>query len=458
MQWPDVSGFDVERVWGDACRILDRVGLVVLNPAIRDRLAATLPCDGDRVQVPEALARRYVAEIRSRAGSQASPPPGTPVTISNSPLNVSYLDPDTGENRPYDTATVVEHTKLALRLAEEDDVLRAGPTGVPQDVPPRLQFVTCAYLDAVYNPHPRPFVLALDPEQFEFLLEIADLFALPRVLGTEMISPLRFGGSSVDIAFEWLDRDRDVIVGIDPMPNLGVTAPADWQLGWAQSVAENMGSYILFRQAGFEHVGLPSFRLFVPNMRVGTTYFSSPRHLAALLTRRKVRRFFGLATSSAEFTLVTAKRADAQAAAEKMAGAMLGRLYGFPRLEGAGGLWMDDVFSPVQLIVDLEICNYVNNLDYHPASSAQDVVEVMERGLEGGGFLSDPLTLDAFEGFIWRPKLFDLAPRARWEGPSVQERAGDIARAKSGQYAYELTDERREQLERIMARARCALS
>jgi trimethylamine:corrinoid methyltransferase-like protein len=273
-----------------------------------------------------------------------------------------------------------------------------------------------------------------------------------------MISPLRFGGASVRVAFEWLDRDPDLAIGIDPMPNLGVTAPADWHLGWAQSVAENMGSYILFREAGFEHVGLPSFRLFVPNMRVGTTYFSSPKHLAALLIRRKVREFFGLATSSAEFTLVTAKRPDAQAAAEKMAGAMLGRVYGFPYLEGAGGLWMDDLFSPVQLMVDLEICNYVNSLDVDLASPARDPLEVMERGLAGGGFLSDPLTLDAFEDFIWRPGLFDLSPRGGWTGPLVHERAAEIARAKAAQYTYELADERREELERIMARARRALA
>jgi hypothetical protein len=457
MQWPDVTGFDVEAVWRDACRILEGVGLLVLNPAICDRLAGALPCAGNRVRVPEGLTCRYLEEIRDRAGGQASPPPGTPVTISNSCLNVSYLDPDTDENRPYDTATVIEHTKLALRMAQEG-LLRGGPTGVPQDVPPRLQFVTCAYLDAVYSPEPRPFVLALDAEQLEFLLQVADLFGLPHVLGTEMISPLRFGGASVDVAFEWLDRERDLIVGIDPMPNLGVTAPADWHLGWAQSVAENMGSYIVFRQAGFEHVGLPSFRLFVPNMRVGTTYFSSPKHLAALLTRRKVRAFFGLATSSAEFTLVTAKRADAQAAAEKMAGAMLGRLYGFPHLEGAGGLWMDDVFSPVQLIVDLEICNYVNSLDPRLVAPAWDVLEVMERGLAEGGFLSDPLTLDAFEDYVWRPGLFDLSPRAGWAGPSVHDRARDIAQARAAEYAYELTDERREELERIMARARRVLT
>ncbi|MHC4591687.1 MAG: trimethylamine methyltransferase family protein [Planctomycetota bacterium] len=457
MQWPDVTAFDVESVWENACRILEGAGLVVLNPSIRERLAGMLPCEGGRIRLPRGLMRRCLGEIRDRSGAEPSPSPGTPITIGNSDLNVSYLDPRTDENRPYETATVVQHAKLAFQLTEEG-LLAGGVTGVPQDVPPRLQFVAGAYLDAVYNPRPSSHTLALDPEQFSFLLEIADLFGLPHVLCTEMISPLRFAGGSVDIAFEWLDRGHEIMVGVDPMPMLGVTAPADWHMGWAQSVAENLGSYIIFREAGFERVALPSFRLFVPNMRVGTIYFSSPKHLTALLTRRKVREFFGLATSSAELMLVTAKRADAQAAAEKMAGAMLGKLYGFAHLEGAGGLWLDEIFSPVQLIIDLEIRNYVNSLDPQLAGSAEDVLEVMERGLTGGGFLDDPLTLDAFEDYIWRPGLFDLSPRGGWTGPSVHERARDIAEARAAQYSYELTDERREELERIMVRARRALT
>lgn len=456
MQWPDVTAFDVESVWENACRILEGVGLAVLNPAIRRRLAGTLPCEGERVRLPRGLTQRYLEEIRDRGEGRPSPPPGTPITVGNSDLNVSYLDPRTDENRPYDTATVVRHAKLAFQLTEEG-LLAGGLTGVPQDVPPRLQFVMGAYLDALYNPRPSSHTLALDPDQFGFLLEIADLFGLPHVLCTEMISPLRFAGSSVDIAFEWLDRGREIMVGVDPMPMLGVTAPADWHMGWAQSVAENMACYIIFREAGFERVALPSFRLFVPNMRVGTIYFSSPKHLTALLTRRKVREFFGLATSSAELMLVTAKRADAQAAAEKMAGAMLGRLYGFGHLEGAGGLWLDEIFSPVQLIIDLEIRNYVNSLDAQLAGSAEDVLEVVERGL-AGGFLDDSLTLEAFEDYIWRPDLFDLSPRGGWTGPSVHDRARDIAEARAAQYSYELTDERREELERIMARARRALT
>ena len=40
----------------------------------------------------------------------------------------------------------------------------------------------------------------------------------------------------------------------DPMPVLGVTAPADLHAAWAQSVAENIASYSFWRICGCERV------------------------------------------------------------------------------------------------------------------------------------------------------------------------------------------------------------
>lgn len=127
-----------------------------------------------------------------------------------------------------------------------------------------------------------------------------------------------------------------------PMKNLDVPRIVD-------------GASRILRECGVEKVLPPRFRLFVPNMSTAMCYHSSPLHIAILLAQRKIYEFSGMETSFGELLMVTSKVPDQQAAMEKIAGCLLGRTYGFTTLEGAGGLWMDEIFSPQQLILDIEI-------------------------------------------------------------------------------------------------------
>ena len=454
MELGELKGFDVQRVWEGAVEILGKIGFKIENPKIIRRLEVQLPVKNGWVRFPRELLEVYAQEIRDRAGDVPALP-GDKIVIFNSPFNNRYIDPETNQDKPYDCKAIAEHTKLACQLTQEG--LMAGRvTGYPCDVPPRMQLLMLTYVDCIYNTAPRAHCTLNEPAQLKYVCEIAELFGLKRGLDTELISPLKFIGGSIDTAFEYIDQDISVSIG--PMPILGVTAPMDWHMGFAQTVAENLGSYIIFRLAGFEKVGLPPFRLFVPNMQTAMIYFSSPKHIMALLARRKVCEFFGLSAQFAELLLVTAKRPGCQAAAEKMAGCLLGKMFGFKRLAGAGGLWLDVIFSPVQLMIDVEICNYVNSIEADFAYQQLDLIEVMEAGLAAGGFLDADMTLSNFNRFIWRPKLFDLSPRASWTGTAMCQKARGLAEAKTAEYDYELTGQKREQLERIMARARAELS
>lgn len=453
----DPAALDVQRIWADAVKLLDQVGLKVENSKILAHLAGKLPVVDGWVRFPPDVCEHFAAEIRRLAAeesaSAASADDGR-IVLSTSWLNYSFLDA-TGRRLPYDRQAVVRHTKLAFRL-KQLGVLAGGVTGYPRDVPPRMQLLMPTYYDCLYNPTPHLHSVLHEAAQLRYLAEIGELFGLPLHIGTELVSPMKFVGDSTDIAFEFLGRDLTVF--LDPMPILGVTAPMDWHLGFAQSVAENIGSYAIFRLAGFARVAMPTFRLFAPNMRAGMVYFSSPRHLPALLARRKVRAFFGLRTDSAEGLLVTAKQPDAQAAAEKMAACLLAATHGFRHLGGAGSLWLDEVFCPEQLLIDVEIARYVNAMRADFAPRSRDAVEIIGRGLAAGSFFEDDLTLDAFEDFIWRPELFDLAPPGPGGGASLTSRARDQAEALADEYDYELTGPKREQLERIMARAAAELT
>jgi hypothetical protein len=445
---------DVQRVWDDAVRVLDQVGLEIGGEVLTRAVEGVFPIENGRVRIGPDVATRYADEIRSRFGGPTDVEPVSAPRLYNLPLNPYWLDPADGQINPNDLDTVVRNTKLIYQVASEADGL-VGPSvaGVPQDVPAEIQFLMVYATECIYAPHPGAWGLMHSRRSMELIFEAADIMGAGKMVCAEPISPLRFGGQSVDLAIE--AGREDVPVTVDCMPVLGVTAPADWHMAWAQSVAENLGAYILLRACGVERVGPPSFRLFLPNPSAMTPYFSAPQHVAVLCMRREVRALFGLPTDGGEVMLVASKAADAQAAMEKAAGCALAKAHGFKHLEGAGMLWMDEVFSPQQLMIDVEIARYVSAADVAIAAPKGDVVASVREGLDAGSFLGSELMLERFREFAWAAELSDLAPRGSWKGDhtTLLKRAGELARAKSEAYTYELADHRREAIDALIARA-----
>ena len=447
------NDFIVERIWTDALKILEQIGLQIASKKNSDALSSTLLLKNNRVYIPSDVAEQYANEIRQRFEKTEPETPAKELILFNSPNNAYWVDPVDGCIKLHNTQAVISNTKLILQMSDEG-LIDGRVAGVPQDVPGEIQFLMAHYINCVYNRHPAPWAMIQSMPLMRYFLEIANVMDFREAIVTELISPLKFMGQAIDLAFEV--HDKEVTIGVDPMPIMGVTAPADWHLAWAQSVAENIGSYIIFRESGLEDVATPSFRLFVPNPTSCTTYFSSPLHIIALLTRRKVREFFGLTTRVGEMLLVSSKTPDQQAAIEKMAGCMLGKLYDFYLVQGAGGLWMDEIFSPQQLMIDIEIKHFVEGITATFDEPTQDIITVIEKGVKTGSFLAAGMTLDRFKEFIWDSKLFDLGSHASWNGDrhGLLKKAAHIAEEKASAYTYELAGDRRKALDRIIAQAK----
>jgi len=131
----------------------------------------------------------------------AMPPRRRPLPTGSrraGPFNIglsSYrFDPATQAIRPYDTHTMIKHTKFVFQMARERSFV-PGTVGYPLDVPPRIQFLTLYYLNCLCNPGVGAFALANTLDEMRFNMEIANVLGVPPVFGTEMISPLRLMGS-----------------------------------------------------------------------------------------------------------------------------------------------------------------------------------------------------------------------------------------------------------------------
>ncbi|MCE5277684.1 MAG: trimethylamine methyltransferase family protein [Planctomycetaceae bacterium] len=457
MDFINLSELNVERIWADAVRLMDRVGFSVPNPSTLKKLQGKLPLRGGRVCVPPQTAQHYADEVRTRFGSKPEELVVKPVdklSLFNSYLNTHWVDPADGQIKLHSTADVIRHTKLVLALAEEGTIA-PNTAGVPQDVPPEMRFIMAHYLRCLYLRQPGPFGLIHSEAMMRYFIEMDAVMGFRPAVGTEIISPLQFAGDSVDLALEYHDKGVQVSC-VDPIPIMGVTAPSDWHMAWAQTLAENIGAYTIFRECGVEKMGPPSIRLFTPNWAASTVSFSGPQHVLALMTRRKVREFFNMPTPWGELLLVSSKAPDAQAAIEKTAGCILARVFGLWGVEGAGGLWMDEIFSPQQLIIDIEAKHFAEGVRADVSPREGDVVAVVEEGLRSGGFLQADMTLENFRDFVWNAAVSDQRPRGSWTGDhtTLLKKATAIAADKPSQYTYEMTDTRREGLDRIIAKAR----
>jgi len=134
----------------------------------------------------------------------------------------------------------------------------------------------------------------------------------------------------------------------------------------------------------------------------------------------------------------------------------------------AGTLSLDEIFSPVQLLVDCEIRDWVQRavrgLDL-AASDDQDAwIEEIRAGMKRG-FMGLDSTLEDYllsksgtnRGSTWYPRFFQRSALGAWDRagrPELNDRLRAEVRARIAAHRYELDDDRRRQIERIYQAAK----
>lgn len=447
--FPDITKFDVQRVWDDAKKLLAQVGMHVGNPTVLRHASGRYRVEDGRVFMPEEACEALARHLRSFSKPAELQTPR--LDIYPGGVHFRYVDPESGEEKPWTFEALHQHTRFLRRLAVEGR-LDGGVPGYPMDVAPELQLLSAYYLRCLYFERPGSQGLSGGRRAVRYAREIAEAMGEQHSFWLEPISPMSLHGDSVDECVQFYEPG--MFIGVDPMPVMGSTAPLDWHAGWSQSVAENVGTCLLVQACGMTDFW-PTFRLFLPNFATGVAYFNSPLHLTGLLTRREVHRFFGMEFAGGELLLVPSHKPDQQAAAEKAFAMAAGAMLGFTNLEGAGALNLDVIFSARQLMIDLEIRDMVRAMFAEVSEPRVDTLAEVREGVRAGSFFETDLTLDDHGAYFWRPRLFELGQPS---ASSVLERAGSAhVRERAAEPIWELGGEKREELERIMARARAEL-
>jgi trimethylamine:corrinoid methyltransferase-like protein len=193
-------------------------------------------------------------------------------------------------------------------------------------------------------------------------------------------------------------------------------------------------------------------------MRYATFVYGSPEDLIGTLLQAQINRRYGCPLV-AKSLLTTAREPDEQAAAEKATHTLLAALAGFRIFTNAGFLANDEYISPLQMVIDREIVDYVNIFMKGVASDDRALaLDVVRSGVHAGGsFIEHESTLHNFREAAWDPSLFShIGFKSSQAGSRVRPlavRALETAKQYISAGDYLLPEPARRILETIYRRA-----
>jgi len=458
-----ISLNEAARIHELAKRVLREVGVEVRHERLMKCLQAEgFHTDGRRVYFEPTTVEEHVEEMRRQIAAQA--PSAQPADDGRLALHVSSYslhvhDLDLDRVVPYTTERLIEMCKLIDTLADER--VYGAPPGIPVDEPPDLQPVAQYRIAALYARQGAAPVDPTSPSTVNHLLDMAEVMGRPvRRLPVYLPSPLRLGGESLDVVLACLDRLSEIHVS--SMPSTGATAPIHPFGALALAAAELIGGLVAVRVL----TGKPVFfsvDIFPFDLHTGAMVFGSPENMLFQMLSKDLNRFYGWPWDPGFGNIhCMPKLPDVQSAAEKAAIMALGAFLGARSFRCAGTLSLDEVFSPVQLLADCEIRDWVERAIrgvWLGEEAVDDWLAELRAGAERG-FVALDSTLDHYKRYTWYPRRFERGAIGAWlaEGrPRLSDRLRREVRRRIASHEFELDAGRRREIERIYQAARAVV-
>lgn len=448
-----VAELDTARIREGAIRLLGEVGMAVPSPTVVRRLQTA----GVRIEGGRAFFRPEAVEaFIDRRRQEAVPEPvEQPLRLDAGSHCLYEFCPEQQRVQPLTMASLERWTRLVGALRARGTLASAFCPGTPSDVPPHLAPLWQQFIGARFLADPP--IYAYSPAYAPHASAMAEVLGRELSVGVHPISPLVLGGDELELALRLLDEGRIRTTGVAPMPVMGITAPLDWVAAWAQALAEAVGTGLALEAAGMERVWVLA-ALYVADLRSGAFVFGSPEHALITLAEAKVNReLLGNARRGAKAIDTTAKEPGPQAAIEKTAHTLAALLGGYRSLNCVASLAIDEIFSPEQLFIDLDIVAHCERIarGVEGRFGEGDVVALVQEGIDVQQYLTAEATLDRFRAFYQVSSTFDRRSTGSWlTGPGTElERARDLAQEAIEGYSYELDQDRQRALTEIIARA-----
>lgn len=353
-----------------------------------------------------------------------------------------YLHPEGRNIELMSASSLVDATKFLETMQQKTTGVWSMVPGVPRDVPCELQAITEYYIGCEFCSNGGNIDTIYPDEAVDYLFAMAEAMKRPyKSVGMFTLSPLGLGGFEMATAFRRMDYFDSFSISSLPMP--GSTAPIFLTPAWIISIAEAIaGAVTLYLASNCKPVYI-STGMFPFEPRKSWVAGGMPEHSIMEYQRGIIGPRYNPTLKYSHSMTTSAKKPGFQAAAEKTAGAMFAAMNGCKEFYTAGLLSFDDIFSPEQFILDVEIRNLVQEYLKQPLiPQNMDWNVIISEGMKGG-YVATDTTLDHYDKAYYFPQIFDRNPLNKTTisthdafGPDACKIAGEKARNYIAKYDY----------------------
>lgn len=347
----------LDRIHRTALRVIEEIGVDITHAEMLQSVTGRpgVRVNGTRVQLDAELVDGFAAQYRSRAEDPAEPPDEFAIDILSG-YAFQVLDPLTDELRPMSTRDCIETAKLVDALHGEG--VCGGTPGLPQDAPVRLREILAYKIGCEYSRTCGTGDFT-SVEAGQYVYRMAQAAGKPFYLPVFVLSPLRIEGNGIAMALEFLKRGMAFPIVITGMPLVGATTPIFLPGAFMEHVATVLATVSVFKLMGIEAELSFKFDIYPFDMKYGTIAYGTPEHILSQLIGSQINRYYGHPDWSCKAFHTNALFPDAHAVSQRAAFGTAAALNGARRFTFGGMLGIDKIFSAEQLLVDVEIVNYL---------------------------------------------------------------------------------------------------
>ncbi len=430
-----------EAVHNASLEILRRTGVRIDHPRALALLhqAEAVITDDTLVRFPAALVEWALQQPPSRitlckrgSSEVAIRMEGREVAFGPGSACPNYLDPATGQHRPFTEADVIACIRLVEALPELDFCMSMG---LPSDLDPRAPYRDEFALVLENTAKPVVFTLGSRAENEAIVAMAAaaaggmDALRLnPTLVGYgQLTTPLLHGEDAVDKLIFMAEAGLPIVHASSPM--MGGTAPMTMAAGLALGNAEMLSALVIHQLV---HRGAPFIHgcgLHHMDMRTAISVYGAPEFELARAAVTEMARFyslphFGYAGHSDSCVV------DEQAASDATSSILVALLSGQHLVHDIGYIEAGLTESPEMIVLCADI---IGRLRHFTGGMALDrdafALDLIHEIGPGGSYLTTEHTLQHFRD-LWQPTLFSRQRLNDW-AKRGSKRLGDRLREKT---------------------------
>jgi trimethylamine--corrinoid protein Co-methyltransferase len=411
--------------------ILRRTGVRVYHDGALDllRQAGAAISDPNLVRLPPGLVEWALKQAPSRVplcrrGSDrvAAPLEGRQVNFGPGSDCPRYLDPRTGERRPFTTGDLVDAVHVVDALPEMGFCMSMG---IPADLGAANVYRQQFALMLQHTTKPIVFVCD-DRADCEAIAAMAAAAAggmeplrlsPTLLLYSEPTTPLKHSETATGKLLYMAQQALPIVHS--PAPMMGGTAPVTMAAGLALGNAEVLSSLVMHQ---LKRAGAPfvyGSGLHHMDMKTTISVYGAPEFQLARVAVAEMGRYYGLPTwgyAGHSDSCVM----DEQAAADAAFSVLVALLGGNNLVHDVGYLEAGLTTSPEMIVFTGEMIAMMRQFMAGMSLDAESLaLEVIHKVGPGGNFVGENHTLDHFRE-MWQPALFDRRRVDDWVAAGSQ--------------------------------------